>query len=291
MNKRLLALAFLLLLCGCMTKSFLHPDKITYNNPGKDNLKYEDVYFNTEDGLKLHGWFLPAAGPSAKGTVIFFHGNACNITYNYQYIKWLPAESYNVFTFDYRGYGNSEGKPSISGTSRDAKAAMNYIKNRKDIAQDNLYVLAQSLGGNIALNILENNRYEGIKAAAIDSTFSSYRGIVKDKARAMPVVSWFRTPLSLVLIGNKYSAINKIGDVSPTPVLFIHGTKDSLVPYYHSALLYKAAREPKYFWTIPDGAHMDAFVSHGTTYQQKLLEYFDTGKTSNEYNSGDTILN
>ena len=111
---------------------FFQPQTTQYMTPNEIGLAYEDVYFSSTDGTKLHGWFLPAQG-KAKGTVLFLHGNAENISTHILSVYWLPAQQYNVFLLDYRGYGLSEGVPDLKGAQEDINIAMNYLLHRKDI--------------------------------------------------------------------------------------------------------------------------------------------------------------
>ena len=106
-------LIFSLSLSAC-TNVFFQPQQIQYLTPDKIGLAYEDVYFSSSGGLKLHGWLLPATG-KAQGTILFLHGNAENITTHIASVYWLPAQHYNVFLPDYRGYGLSEGESELKG--------------------------------------------------------------------------------------------------------------------------------------------------------------------------------
>ena len=109
--------AFLVGLCGLMmgcNSLFYYPSQKVFYTPHNFGTTYEDVYFTSKDGTRLNGWFVPAIG-HAKGTVIHFHGNAENITNHYTFVQWLPSEGFNLFVFDYRGYGASSGKPDLEG--------------------------------------------------------------------------------------------------------------------------------------------------------------------------------
>src|SRR5262245_38553000 len=121
--------ALLLLLTGCVESYFYYPDRVAYSTPASAGLSYEEVTFNSRDGTQLSGWFIPAAGRNAraaKGTVVHFHGNAQNISSHWEFLDWLPARAYNVFIFDYRGYGKSQGKPEQKGVFEDSVSALQY---------------------------------------------------------------------------------------------------------------------------------------------------------------------
>ncbi len=258
---------------GCVSNLFYYPDRNVYDSPERYGLKYEDVYFKSKDGTMLHGWFIPASA-SPIGTIIHFHGNAQNLTAHFGFIAWLPKENFNVFTFDYRGYGSSDGRPDRDGIYEDCKAAIEYVRSRGDVDRMRLLVFGQSLGGANALAVVGGSHFEGIRAVAAESSFFSYRGIVSDKLAEIPILSLFKRPLSFLLVGDEYSPGDVINRISPIPVLLIHGTSDRIVPCRHSLLLFDRAREPKQLWTIEGAAHTEAFTRFGARYQTKLVSFF-----------------
>ena len=270
---RLLGLAISLAGTGCAGRLFYYPDHRVYQTPDQNGLRYEEVSFTSRDGTPLTGWFVPAV-KKPIGTVIHFHGNAQNMTAHFSYVDWLPAEGFQVFTFDYRGYGRSGGAPTRRGLYEDCLSALDYIKSRPDVDTNRLVVLGQSLGGANALYALGKNPQAGVKAVAIDSTFYSYRSITRDVIDGIPLLRWLRWPLSLMVIGNDHSPGPVINQISPTPLLLIHGTADRVIPYRHAEALFAAAREPKQLWTIENGQHTDALVTHGDLYRRRLLDFY-----------------
>ena len=249
---------FVALSAGCANHLFYRPDSHLYQTPTDSGLAYEDVTFESEDGTKLNGWFVPALG-RAEGTVIHFHGNAQNMSSHFTYVKWLPNKGFNVFLFDYRGYGKSEGRPGRRGVYEDSVAAIRYVQSRPDVDPDRLLIFGQSLGGANAIAAVGNNDFDGVRAVAVEGTFYSYRKIVRDKLAQVPIISWLRWPLSFVLAGDSYSPSRVVDDISPTPLLFIHGTSDRVIPAKHSALLYERANDPKELWLLKYGRHIGAF--------------------------------
>lgn len=258
---------------GCAGRFFYYPDHRVYQTPDQSGLRYEEVSFTSRDGTPLTGWFVPAV-KKPIGTVIHFHGNAQNMTAHFSYVDWLPAEGFQVFTFDYRGYGRSGGAPTRRGLYEDCLSALDYIKSRPDVDTSRLVVLGQSLGGANALYALGKNPQSGVKAVAIDSTFYSYRSITRDVIAGIPLLRWLRWPLSLIVIGNDHSPGSVIDQLSPTPLLLIHGTADRVIPYRHAEALFTAAREPKQLWTIENGQHTDAFVAYGDLYRRRLVKFY-----------------
>jgi fermentation-respiration switch protein FrsA (DUF1100 family) len=257
-------LAFLPIFPDQACGQFYHPDHQVYTTPDKQGLNYETVTFTSRDGTKLSGWFVPATRP-AIGTVIHFHGNAQNMSAHFSFVAWLPQEGFNVFVFDYRGYGQSEGSAKRKGIHEDSIAALKYIKSRKDIAQDRLLVFGQSLGGANAIDAVTSAKLNGIRGVAIDSAFYSYRSVAKDKAPGFLVD---------VFIGDDYSPGPVIAKISPIPLLIMHGTADAVVPYTHGKNLFAAAKEPKSLWTIDGAGHTEAIGRFGATYRPKLVEFF-----------------
>ena len=143
--------------------------------------------------MRLHGIgrhelpprFLPASG-TVKGTVLHLHGNAANVSNHLPLVAWLPARGYNVLMLDYRGFGRSEGKPTLDGIVQDALAALEYLRSRPDVDRDRLVVLGQSIGGATALRMLARDS-AGVRLAVIDSSFPSYRGIARDATAGSPM--------------------------------------------------------------------------------------------------------
>jgi len=164
MNKLVIQIAAVLLvlfllylfLPKTMYNMFYYPDREEYDSPERVGLAYEHVFFNSADGTKLSGWFIPAKGVvsphDAKGTVIHMHGNAQNMTAHWSFAEFVPGRGYNLFTFDYRGYGDSDPvRPGPQGVFEDSVAALDYLRARTDIDTGKLFVFGQSLGGMLAI--------------------------------------------------------------------------------------------------------------------------------------------
>lgn len=271
----ILFVVLLTLTCqGCVSSLFYQPDRKLYDTPDRHGLKYEEVFFRSKDGTPLGGWFLPAVG-EPKGTVIHFHGNAQNMSAHFGFVSWLPAEGFNLLVFDYRGYGTSAGRADRNGVYEDSLAALDYIAARPGIDHSRLLVLGQSLGGANAIAAVGSRPHSGIRAVVIESVFASYRGIVRDKIADIPLLSLLRAPLSHILIGNSLSPDAVIANIAPTPLLIIHGTGDRVVPFSHGTRLFELAREPKQFWSIDGGGHIEAFVDAGSPYRKRLVTFFN----------------
>jgi uncharacterized protein len=213
------------------------------------------VTFKTSDGLTLYGWFLPARGP-ALGTVVQLHGNAENISTHFTSLAWMPARGFNVFTFDYRGYGGSEGEPTLEGVQLDIDAAMQTLLARSDIDKDRIVMYGQSLGGALAAYYVAHSPdRDRLRALVVESAFSGYVDIVREKLAD----HWFTWPfqwLPQLTVDDRFSPLPSMAKISPLPLLVLHGDQDAVVPVQDGKRLYEAALEPKQLWIIPGARHI-----------------------------------
>ena len=259
-------LALLFGLSSCAQQAFYYPDHTDYGSPAQSGLPYENVSFQSADGTRLHGWFVPARGVAdakqARATIIHFHGNAQNLTAHWQAVKWLPEHGYNVFLFDYRGYGQSAGEPSPEGLFADSNAALDYVRSRPDVNPERLLVFGQSLGGTNAIAVVGAGNKAGVRAVAIESTFASYSKIGNDK---IPFAG-------SLLLRNTYAAERYVAQIAPIPVLFLHGTADQVIAPKHSQILYALAGEPKQLVLLEGGTHLG--LDGNAEYVRTLADFF-----------------
>lgn len=247
-------------------QAFYYPDAVDYGNPAQAGFAYEEVYFDSRDGTRLYGWFVPAQGVAhpkeALGTVIHFHGNAQNLSAHWHGAAFLPAQGFNLFLFDYRGYGPSQGKPNQQGLFLDSNAALDYLRGRADIDADKLLVFGQSLGGNNAIAAVGTGNRAGIRAIVIEATFSSYSAIANDKVSGAGL-----------LLGDRYAAERHIAALAPIPLLLIHGSDDRVIPAKHSQRLFELAEPPKQLRLLPKGGHLN--LAHTSPdYENLIADFF-----------------
>jgi hypothetical protein len=261
--------------CGQGDRLFYWPNNVAYSDPARCGVHIEDVWFAASDSTRLHGWFIPAIGP-ARGTVLYYHGNARNMTDHYAYVSWLPDAGYNLFLFDYRGFGQSAGHPSRDGLALDSIAALKYIQTRPDVDKKSLVVFGQSLGGACALAALGEADPRQVRAVAVDSTFYSYRGVAEDALKRNWFTWLFSWPLATWGVTDDHSPSGTLARIAPTPLLVIHGDADQIVPFVQGQRLFDQAGQPKTFVRVPGGRHCDSVdLRHGETYRKIILDFFD----------------
>jgi fermentation-respiration switch protein FrsA (DUF1100 family) len=212
--------------------------------PKDHGLDYESVRIDTEDGEKLHGWFVPSK--DATATVLFFHGNAGNISTRLGYLLMFYRLGYNTFIIDYRGYGESSGTPSEQGTYRDAQAAWRYLTEQRNIPSNRIVLLGESLGGAVATWLAVREKPALLVLA---SAFTS----VADMAEA--IYPFLPTHL---LTRFDYNTGEYLRGVT-CPVFVAHSPQDEIVPFEQGEALYASASEPKQFLEL-QGGHNNGFI-------------------------------
>jgi len=237
-------------------RNLFFPFKTIEYTPKLAGLSYEDIYFATRDNKKINGWFIPAK--DAKYTILFFHGNAGNISHRLDKIKIFHDLGLNIFIIDYRGYGKSEGSPSEAGLYLDAKAAYSYLVDNCKMKSSSIILYGESLGGAIALELATK-----VNASAVitEETFTSMRDIAKDIYPFLP--SFF--------VSDRFNSLSRIEKVS-IPKLIIHSKDDKMIPFSNAQKLYDKAKEPKALAAI-NGSHNDAFIESEKNYKNYIREF------------------
>ena len=252
----LAAFALALLVSGCTTV-FFQPSSTIYETPGQYGIDYQPVEFKASDGTALFAWFLPARG-EPKATILYLHGNGANISAHFSNVAWMPAAGFSVLAIDYRGYGGSEGKPTLPGVQLDIDAAMRVLLARKDVNPDRIIVFGQSLGGALAIYYVAHSAYRShIKAVVADSSFADYRQVAQEKLADL-IITWPLQWLPTFTVNNDYAPIASVAALSPIPLLLIRGERDGIVSPRHSQELFEAAQEPKALWSVEDAGHIGA---------------------------------
>lgn len=231
-------------LVGCNSVYFL-PMKPWVQNPANQGLAYEDVVLIHPRGARVHGWWLPARGP-ARGSVYFLHGNAQNISTHLMNVAWLPEQGFNVFLPDYRGYGLSDGKPTLEHAMADIQLGLDWLRASGRLADKPLIVFGQSLGASLTIPVLAKEENHGRYDCLIaEAAFTGYRDIVGDIMGR----SWFLRLFKPVVIPfqpRQYDAVEAIGKLR-APVLILHSEEDEVIPFSHGEVLFERAQEAAQF--------------------------------------------
>ena len=232
-------------------------------------LVFEDAFFEAADGTQLHGWYVPHARPRA--VALFFHGNAGNITSRAASLAMLnERHGLAVMTFDYRGYGKSQGQPHEWGLLQDARAARAWLARRTGVAERDIVLMGRSLGGGVAVDLAAA---DGARGLVLASTFTSIPDV---GAHHVP---W--APAHL-LMSNRFDSLKKIANYQG-PLLLSHGDADRTIPYEQGLRLFEAAPGPKRMVTIRGGDHNSP---QSEEYRQAFDEFLNAlPPTSNQVHS------
>jgi fermentation-respiration switch protein FrsA (DUF1100 family) len=248
------AVSFMIISCNHL---FYYPGSTEHFKPAQFGVKdWDDVYFSSQDGTKLHGWLLKSPS-SAKATIVQFHGNAQNLSSHFAYVAWLTEAGFDVFVFDYRGYGKSEGTPERSGIVQDGIAAIEWARGR-DL---DIVIIGQSLGAAVAVPALVAAGQNRVRGLVLDSSFSSYRTIAKDKLASLWLTWPLQWPLSL-LITDELSPQDSIDQIR-VPILFLHSSNDLVVPEHLGRKLFERAPDKpgKEFYSDETPGHVVTLTS------------------------------
>jgi hypothetical protein len=234
------------------------PTSQIVETPGQAGLAYEDVSFITEDRRRLHGWFVPGTN---RATWLWFHGNGGNVSHRVEELALMHHRlGVNLFIFDYRGYGNSDGRPTEWGTYRDARAALGYLQGRPGVAPGEVIYFGHSLGAAVAVELAAAYPPLGL---ILVSPFASVSDMARLTFPLLPV-TW--------LVRNTYDSSARIPNVR-CPLLVIHGDRDDTVPLSQAKKLFDRANPPKHFRLLPGAGHNDTFTTGGSAYWDALAEF------------------
>lgn len=259
----------LMLSVGCSSLFFL-PMEPWAQNPTRIGLGYEDIVLIHPRGERVHGWWLPAVG-EPKGTVYFLHGNAQNISTHVMSVSWLPDAGFNVFLLDYRGYGLSDGKATLSNALHDIQLGLDWLGSSSRLQGRPLIVFGQSLGASMGIAVMSKEQNQArAQCAVFEAAFSGYRDI----AGVIMKRSWLLWPLRPVVMPllptRELDPIERITEVS-MPKMFMHSKEDRVIPFSQGEELYAAATGVKVFQPLL-GEHIAAISDPSV--QERLIEYF-----------------
>jgi len=220
-----------------------------------------DVDFESEDGTALHGWWIegPRRARQPPMTVVYCHGNSGNIAERVETFRHFRRLDVDIFAFDYRGFGRSEGTPSEEGVFADTRAAVDLVVSQMGVPFERMILFGHSLGGAIAVDgALHRPEVAGL---VVQSSFTQTVDMARHFYPDLPV-HW--------ITSNLFRSIEKVGQL-PMPKLFIHGGSDQKVPFHHGEALYGAAAEPKTWLPIARADHSDVHQWGGLRYLSQLV--------------------
>jgi len=270
MNYLLLAVGGYVALCFWVVwrerQMIFYPSRSLTATPAAVGLGYRDLELVASDGVRLHGWFVPARGGEGAVTVLFLHGNAGNISHRLEKLVLLHELGVNVLLLDYRGYGRSEGEPSEVGTYRDGEAALAWLftgqgegRVRSESAVADVVLYGESLGTGVAVELAVRHRLRGL---ILEAPFTSIADVGQQLFPYLPVRWLART---------RYENLAKIGRVG-APLLILHSREDEIFRLAHAERLFAAAAEPKRLVVLA-GGHNDAFMVSADVYRAAVREF------------------
>jgi fermentation-respiration switch protein FrsA (DUF1100 family) len=241
-----------------------YPSRALASTPDDWGINYQDVQIGTDDGLALHGWWIPAARPRSDPpqVLLFFHGNAGNISHRGDSIAIFSELGLDVLIIDYRGYGHSDGSPSELGLYRDADAAWRWLTQERGVPPNQIVLFGRSLGGAVATRLAAGTQPAGL---IVESSFDHLASLARTH---YPLLS------RLVPLRYEFPVAEKLASVR-CPVLVLHSPEDRIVPYQLGQRLFAAASAPKRFVRL-SGGHNDGFLRSQPQYQEALAAFLDS---------------
>ena len=283
--------------CAVMVLVFLFQSRLVFYpeigremtvTPQAYGLQFESVDLPTSDGETLHAWWVPA--DNARGTVLFFHGNAGNISHRLDYLQMLNRMRYSTFIVDYRGFGRSTGKPSVEGTYRDAETAWDYLRAARAVKPADLVIVGESLGGAVGswlaarISLIPSPSPRGRREPDSAPLHEGEGAGVRAAPRALVLLSTFTSATDLgaqiywflpvrVLSRLDYDSARNLRAIR-VPVFIAHSREDDVIPFSHGRKLYELAGEPKVFLEM-HGGHNEGFVYSRPEWSAQLAAFLD----------------
>ncbi len=254
---------------GCkaiVNKFVFHPDTTTVLS--KEHLPpgVQEVYIETDDNERLHSYLVRNSG--SKRLLIFFHGNAGNISHRLPDLVKLSKYDINVLGVGYRGYGKSSGSPSEEGIYLDGEAAYKYAAEPLGFSPGNIFVFGRSIGTTVAVHISQNRDIAGL---ILVSPLTSGKEQAKEQGFG----------IFASVAGDSFDNMSKMSNIK-SPLLVIHGTRDNIIPFSMGKDLYRNASGKKRFISIEGAGHNDLSDPQYTDYWEAISEFlqgsFKSGK-------------
>ena len=250
-------------------------------SPEELGLPYEKIDVSLDDGMKLHSWLIKSQQPT-KGTILYLHGVADSMIDGLRFAKLVHDRNYNVFLYDARRHGKSDGRFCTYGYYEkfDVSRIIDYLSTRKDVQLGNIGLFGTSMGAAVSLQAAAIDKR--ISAVVSENSFATLRTIFDDYQRRMIQLP-FHFLRNIVILRSEIMAHFKASDVSPldsvrnisVPILFIYAENDRHIKYTYSLMLYENAAGPKDVYPIPQATHMDTWHVGGKAYESRVMDFFE----------------
>jgi uncharacterized protein len=255
----LVYLGFALMLYALQSRMLYFPTREIATTPAAAGMSYEELRLTTSDGIRIQAWYVPA--PDPRGHVLFFHGNGGNLSHRIHSLRQFHDAGYAVLLPSYRGYGQSEGRPSEEGTYRDADAAWAHLVEERRVPPQRIALFGRSLGGAVAARLASRTRPG---ALILESTFTSVPDLAAELYPFLPVrlLSRFR-----------YDTASLMAELD-APLLVVHGRGDEIIRFSHGERLFALASGPKEFLEL-EGGHNEGFLLAGERYTEGIRDFLE----------------
>lgn len=272
-----LVAACLFVFSACSPHTFFYlPNRKLYSDPANRGMPYDMVTFPSLNGKTLYGILFHADG-EPQGTVVHLHGNFGNVSNHYTQSHFLTHYGFDVLVVDYQGYGASEGRATPKHTVEDGIAAVRFAQSRLAANAKGVVLFGQSLGAAVATVVAAKEPL--VKAVVLESPFSRYRSIAREVTKRS-WITWPLYPVYPLMLGSTYDPVRFVAQISPRPVLFVHGDQDEVVPLTMSEQLFQAAKEPKRIRIWKGARHLECKRVGGTEYEKELADFFSAALNS-----------
>jgi fermentation-respiration switch protein FrsA (DUF1100 family) len=226
--------------------------------PAASGLVYQDVDLRSGDGTRIHGWFLP--GPlDSSPVILFLHGNAGNVSHRVEKLALLHEAGAGVLIIDYRGYGQSEGRPTERGLYLDARAGYTHLLGPRRVDPRRIVLYGESLGTAVAAELAAEHHVGGV---ILESAFTSATSVARELYRFLPIY---------FLMSSRFNTLGSVGRID-VPLLVLHSRDDEFFGMHHAQTLLAAARGPKRLVELR-GGHNDAFIVSVAEYRAAIRAF------------------
>lgn len=284
----LLIIAYLL--GGCSKNAIFPTDTKVYDSPVNYTYSYEEFYFESSHKALLRGWLFRSKGPS-QGMIVVANGMAFNMSSRFKEWTWVLEKGYDLFIFDYRGYGTSIGEVDMVGFVDDVTSAIEYAHRLDERLP--MVVVGQSMGGSFVIDAVAKKHYPYVKLLVVDSTMASF-GAAAEEIMEQYILLWPWSWLPGTITPEDVDSIGFV-DKTETPTLFLAGLKDEIIHPSHSTELFITAKEPKAIWIVEGADHVECI--HNQKVKEDLLAAIESAMKGEsgfacdvryyEYNSSD----